>query len=202
MADLRSLQPAVLSAAACCWMRKKTSLRPRRLALRRGRRATAQPGVRRLREGLRRLPGKARTSPRPTTAGRSGIWSAGLVGRVRVGGARRSIGWDMTATMALASALGVGIDALVAAELLPELEAVVVRRPTNRSLSDRRGRVQSLDLLDQRHARQTLEMRVAGQQVAPRRRAVAKMMASAVASLWARQASAAASAISVSSGTT
>ena len=37
--------------------------------------------------------------------------------------------------------------------------------------------------------------------IAPRRRAVAKMMASAVASLWARQASAEASAISVSSGT-
>lgn len=36
------------------------------------------------------------------------------------------IGWDMTAAMALADALG--LNAMVVAELLPELEAVMVRR--------------------------------------------------------------------------
>jgi len=36
------------------------------------------------------------------------------------------LGWDMGAAIALARALG--IDALVAAELLPEIEAVMVRK--------------------------------------------------------------------------
>jgi hypothetical protein len=36
------------------------------------------------------------------------------------------IGWDMMAAMALARALG--LNPMVAAELLPELEAVMVRR--------------------------------------------------------------------------
>lgn len=36
------------------------------------------------------------------------------------------IGWDMSAAMALARALGV--NPMAAAELLPELEAVMVRR--------------------------------------------------------------------------
>ncbi|WP_299131680.1 hypothetical protein [uncultured Amaricoccus sp.] len=36
------------------------------------------------------------------------------------------IGWDMTAALALARALG--IDPLIAAECLPEIEAVVVRK--------------------------------------------------------------------------
>lgn len=36
------------------------------------------------------------------------------------------LGWDLTAALAMARALG--IDALVAAELLPALEAVMVRR--------------------------------------------------------------------------
>ncbi len=36
------------------------------------------------------------------------------------------IGWDMGAALALAAALG--IDPMVAAELLPEIEAVMVRR--------------------------------------------------------------------------
>ena len=36
------------------------------------------------------------------------------------------LGWDMAAALALAQALG--IDALIAAELLPEIEAVMVRK--------------------------------------------------------------------------
>ena len=36
------------------------------------------------------------------------------------------LGWDMSAAMALAQALG--LNPMVAAELLPELEAVMVRR--------------------------------------------------------------------------
>ena len=36
------------------------------------------------------------------------------------------LGWDMGATLALAAALG--IDTLIAAELLPEIEAVMVRK--------------------------------------------------------------------------
>ncbi len=36
------------------------------------------------------------------------------------------LGWDMGAALALARALG--IDALIVAELLPEIEAVMVRR--------------------------------------------------------------------------
>ncbi|WP_455750028.1 DUF7697 family protein [Rhodobacter capsulatus] len=36
------------------------------------------------------------------------------------------IGWDMSAALAMAHALG--IDTLIAAELLPEIEAVMVRK--------------------------------------------------------------------------
>lgn len=36
------------------------------------------------------------------------------------------LGWDMGAALALAAALG--IDTLIAAELLPEIEAVMVRK--------------------------------------------------------------------------
>lgn len=36
------------------------------------------------------------------------------------------LGWDMGAAMAMAHALG--IDALIAAEMLPEIEAVMVRK--------------------------------------------------------------------------
>ena len=49
----------------------------------------------------------------------------------RLGGQLRVIpgavlGWDMGAALALAG--GLGIDALIAAELLPEIEAVMVRK--------------------------------------------------------------------------
>ena len=55
------------------------------------------------------------------------VWD--LVGRL--GGQLRVIpgavlGWDMAAALALARALG--IDTLIVAELLPEIEAVMVRR--------------------------------------------------------------------------
>jgi hypothetical protein len=46
------------------------------------------------------------------------------------------IGWDMGAALALAAALGV--PALVAAELLPEIEAVMVRR-TNEAIGESHG---------------------------------------------------------------
>ena len=44
---------------------------------------------------------------------------------MRVAG-RAIIGWDMSAALALARALGLNL--MVVAELLPELEAVMVRR--------------------------------------------------------------------------
>lgn len=44
---------------------------------------------------------------------------------MRVAG-KAVVGWDMSAAMAMASALG--LNPMVAAELLPELEAVMVRR--------------------------------------------------------------------------
>ena len=46
------------------------------------------------------------------------------------------IGWDMGAALALAAALG--IPALAAAELLPEIEAVMVRR-LNETIGDSHG---------------------------------------------------------------
>jgi hypothetical protein len=55
------------------------------------------------------------------------VWDlvARLGGQMRVAG-KAVIGWDMTAVLALARALG--LNPMVAAELLPELEAVMVRR--------------------------------------------------------------------------
>jgi hypothetical protein len=52
-----------------------------------------------------------------------------LTGQLRLAtgmGGGAVIGWDMTAAMAMASALGV--DRLIAAECLPEIEAVMVRK--------------------------------------------------------------------------
>ena len=46
------------------------------------------------------------------------------------------IGWDLGAALALAAALG--MPALAAAELLPEIEAVMVRR-LNEAIGDRHG---------------------------------------------------------------
>jgi hypothetical protein len=55
------------------------------------------------------------------------VWDlvARLGGQMRVAG-NAVIGWDMGAAMALARALGLNL--MVAAEWLPELEAVMVRR--------------------------------------------------------------------------
>ena len=65
------------------------------------------------------------------------VWD--LVGRL--GGQLRVIpgaviGWDMGAALALAAALG--FEPMAAAELLPEIEAVMVRR-TNEAIGDGRG---------------------------------------------------------------
>jgi hypothetical protein len=46
------------------------------------------------------------------------------------------IGWDIGAALALASALG--IDSMAAAELLPAIEAVMVRR-LNEAIGDSHG---------------------------------------------------------------
>jgi len=46
------------------------------------------------------------------------------------------IGWDMTAALAMAQALG--IDPLIAAECLPEIEAVMVRKFNEPSAGDDR----------------------------------------------------------------
>jgi len=46
------------------------------------------------------------------------------------------LGWDMGAALAMAKALG--IDALIAAELLPEIEAVMVRK-LNEKIGDSHG---------------------------------------------------------------
>lgn len=47
------------------------------------------------------------------------------------------LGWDMGAAIALAQALG--IDALIAAELLPEIEAVMVRKVNEQMEGSRDG---------------------------------------------------------------
>ena len=47
------------------------------------------------------------------------------------------LGWDMGAALAMAKALG--IDALIAVELLPEIEAVMVRKLNEQIASDDGG---------------------------------------------------------------
>ena len=47
------------------------------------------------------------------------------------------LGWDMSAALSLASALG--IDMLIAAELLPEIEAVMVRKLNEQMEGNRDG---------------------------------------------------------------
>jgi len=47
------------------------------------------------------------------------------------------LGWDMGAAIALAQALG--IDTLIAAELLPEIEAVMVRKVNEQMEGSRDG---------------------------------------------------------------
>ena len=74
---------------------------------------------------------------RPQTQDGWQVWD--LVGRL--GGQLRVIpgavlGWDMGAALALAQALG--IDTLIAAELLPEIEAVMVRK-LNEQIGENHG---------------------------------------------------------------
>jgi hypothetical protein len=51
------------------------------------------------------------------------------------------LGWDMGAALALAQALG--IDALIAAELLPEIEAVMVRKVNEQMAEGEPGTLRS-----------------------------------------------------------
>ena len=51
------------------------------------------------------------------------------------------LGWDMGAALAMADALG--IDTLIVAELLPEIEAVMVRKLNEQIASDDEGRFRS-----------------------------------------------------------
>ncbi|WP_019956768.1 DUF7697 family protein [Yoonia vestfoldensis] len=51
------------------------------------------------------------------------------------------LGWDMGAALALAQALG--IDALIAAELLPEIEAVMVRKVNEQMVEREPGALRS-----------------------------------------------------------
>ena len=64
----------------------------------------------------------------------------------RLGGQLRVIpgavvGWDMGAALAMAQALGVNV--LIVAELLPEIEAVMVRRLNERLAETDRGGISS-----------------------------------------------------------
>ena len=75
---------------------------------------------------------------RPKTEDGWQIWD--LVGRL--GGQLRVIpgavlGWDMGAALAMANALGIA--PLIAAELLPEIEAVMVRKLNEQIASDDGG---------------------------------------------------------------
>ena len=68
---------------------------------------------------------------RPQTPEGWQVWDLAqrLTGQLRVAtsmGGTMVLGWDMTAALAMASALGV--DPLIAAECLPEIEAVMVRK--------------------------------------------------------------------------
>jgi len=74
---------------------------------------------------------------RPLTLEGMQVWE--LVGKL--GGQLRAIpgvilGWDMTAALALARALGV--NTFIAADLLPEIEAVMVRK-FNEQIRDANG---------------------------------------------------------------
>ena len=78
---------------------------------------------------------------RPETPEGWQVWDLAqrLTGQLRlangIGGAT-VLGWDMGGALAMANALG--IDALIAAELLPEIEAVMVRK-LNEQMEGRRN---------------------------------------------------------------
>jgi hypothetical protein len=105
------------------WMRKKTPDRPRRVGVRRGRRV-----LRGLRGALFRLPAHA---PCPPDSRGWQVWDLvqRLGGQVRVAGGMSGgavLGWDMGAALQLGAALG--LSPLNLAELLPPIEAVMVRK--------------------------------------------------------------------------
>lgn len=74
---------------------------------------------------------------RPLTLDGWQVWDlvGRLGGQMRVAG-KAVLGWDMGAAMALAQALG--LNPMVVAELLPALEAVMVRR-MNEKIGDSDG---------------------------------------------------------------
>lgn len=106
-------------SAACCWMRKKTTLRPCRLALQRGD-SYCQACETQCPDCPTRL-------NQPLSHDGWQVWDlvGRLGGQMRVTG-KAVLGWDMGAALALGHALG--LNPMVMAELLPELEAVMVRR--------------------------------------------------------------------------
>ena len=88
--------------------------------------------MRRLRRALPRLSGKSKpATQRRGLAGLGFGWPAWWSTRVAPGAV---LGWDMGAALAMAQALGV--NTLIAAELLPEIEAVMVRK-LNEQLGER-----------------------------------------------------------------
>lgn len=108
-----------MSRRACCWNRKKTSPRPRRLVLRWGDSYCAA-----CTQSCEDCPTRLN---QPLTAEGWQVWD--LVGRL--GGQLRAlpgavIGWNLNAAFGLVAALG--IPAPAAAELLPIIEAVMVRK--------------------------------------------------------------------------
>lgn len=78
---------------------------------------------------------------RPLTLEGWQVWDLAqrLTGQLRVAagmGGTMVLGWDMTAALALARALG--LDPLIAAECLPEIEAVMVRKLNEQMARDER----------------------------------------------------------------
>ena len=78
---------------------------------------------------------------RPETAEGWQVWDLAqrLTGQLRIAagmGGATVLGWDMTAALAMAQALGV--PSLIAAECLPEIEAVMVRK-LNEQMACRSG---------------------------------------------------------------
>ncbi|WP_413877085.1 hypothetical protein [Albidovulum sp.] len=78
---------------------------------------------------------------RPETPEGWQVWDLAqrLTGQLRIAtgmGGGAVIGWDMTAALAMASALG--LDPLIAAECLPEIEAVMVRKLNEQMAGDER----------------------------------------------------------------
>ena len=112
-------------------MRKKTALRPCRRALQRGDRYCQACEAYEARDAFEARECTCADCPaklnQPQTHDGWQVWDliGRLGGQLRVAG-KAVIGWDMGAALALAQVLG--LNPMVVAELLPELEAVMVRR--------------------------------------------------------------------------